>query len=143
LKTNVSLNDVHMTQKRILLADDSDLDVFLIKEAMRSFGIDFVIERCSDGRAALDRLTRPDTVHELDLIILDLNLPGMMGTEILRELRTRPDFDPIPIMMLTSSISERDQEDAFRFRADAFLTKPSNLADFLAEVGGALQEMLH
>jgi len=130
-----------MNQKRILLADDNDLDVFLVQEAMRTQGIDFVMQRCSDGRMALDQLMQADTIY-LDLIILDLNIPQMSGIDVLTEVRAQPRFDQIPIIVLTSSLSREDREEALRCKADAFITKPSNLVDFLSEVGGTLQEWL-
>jgi CheY-like chemotaxis protein len=129
---------------RIMMADDHFPDVVLVKEALRSNGICFQMEVYGDGDSALKYVTSADRAEARpDLVILDLNLSHVSGLDVLREIRTRPAFDRIPVAILTSSLSSRERAQALQLKADAFISKPSHLEEFLSMVGSALRELLN
>jgi len=129
----------------ILLAEDSPADVYLIREALREHGVDATIRVASDGREVL-QLICPDNadtaVPRLDLIILDLNLPRHDGIEILERLRGSAQLARVPVVVLTSSDSPRDQKVANQLGATCYLRKPSSLDQFLA-LGEVLKKLLN
>ena len=128
----------------ILLAEDNPADVYLIREALREHGVNAGVRVASDGREVL-KILCPEDKHEavprLDLIILDLNLPRHDGIEILEQLR-RSVLSAVPVAVLTSSDSPRDQKIANQLGATCYLRKPSSLEQFLA-LGGVLKELLN
>lgn len=102
------------------------------------------MEVCRDGDAALRHVLHSETQRcKPDLIILDLNLSRLGGLDVLKEIRTRRIFDQTPVAMLTSSLSPSQRNQAIQMKADAFLSKPIHLDEFLSQVGGALAELLN
>jgi len=65
-----------------------------------------------------------------DLILLDLNMPGLEGKELLKVVKTDPELDIIPVVILTTSDSERDIIDSFKLQAAGYVKKPVTLEDF-------------
>jgi len=128
----------------ILLAEDNPADVYLIREALREHGVEEVVRVASDGREVL-RLISPaegdPPVPALSLIILDLNLPRHDGIEILEQLRGTRLMAEVPVVVLTSSDSPRDQRIANELGATCYLRKPSSLDQFLA-LGSVLKSLL-
>lgn len=128
----------------ILLAEDNPADVYLIREALREHRVDALVRVASDGREVL-RLISPEAgdaaVPHLDLIILDLNLPRHDGIEILEQLRGSATLAAVPVVVLTSSDSPRDQRTANQLGATCYLRKPSSLDEFLA-LGEVLKSLL-
>jgi CheY-like chemotaxis protein len=127
---------------RIFLAEDNPADAFLLKEALESHGIEHEIDRCVDGEDCVGRLTKEAATLQPDLIIVDLNLPRVDGLEVLKTVRAKSEFDGVPVMVLTSSQSPRDRQNAYDFGADAFVSKPPRLDDFLEIVGRSVSSML-
>jgi chemotaxis family two-component system response regulator Rcp1 len=129
----------------ILLAEDNPADVYLIREALREHGVDATVRVASDGREVL-QLICPDNagtaVPRPDLIILDLNLPRHDGIEILERLRGSAQLAGVPVVVLTSSDSPRDQKVANQLGATCYLRKPSSLEQFLA-LGEVLKRLLN
>jgi CheY-like chemotaxis protein len=128
---------------RILLAEDNAADVYLIRAALQEHGIDLPLEVAGDGGEVLRILRRPQPPAgaQLDLIILDLNLPRHDGIEILRQLRETEPLSGVPVVVLTSSDSPRDRVAATQLGAARFLRKPSNLEQFLS-LGAVFREVL-
>ena len=102
-----------MTQTpTILLAEDNPADVFLIRETLREHGVPCHIREAADGKEVLGILSSesgPDTLQNLRLIILDLNLPRHDGIEILQFLHDNGKLSHVPVVVLTSSDSPRDR----------------------------------
>ena len=69
-----------------------------------------------------------------DLILLDLNLPRKDGREVLEELKTNPDFQLIPVVILTTSQAEQDIIRSYKLHANCYITKPVNFESFLEVV---------
>ncbi|HWU10463.1 MAG TPA: response regulator [Streptomyces sp.] len=117
----------------VLLVEDDMADAMLIEEALTEHGMARGIQRADDGVAALEYLRDPHTDRP-DLIVLDLNMPRMNGRELLNVLKNDSDLSGIPIVVLTTSAAPDDIEDAYRQHANAYVTKPVNLDDFMQTV---------
>jgi two-component system, chemotaxis family, response regulator Rcp1 len=127
----------------ILLAEDNPADVYLIREALSEHGVHYKMRVVSDGRDLLRIITgeEPDAeTRNLELIILDLNLPRHDGIEILQRLRDTQ-LAHVPVVVLTSSDSPRDRQLANSLGAARFLRKPSGLEQFLS-LGAVFKDLL-
>ncbi|HXD24233.1 MAG TPA: response regulator [Gemmatimonadaceae bacterium] len=118
----------------ILLVEDNLPDVRLTLEAFKDARVRNNLHVAHDGVQAMAYLrnegeftaaTRPD------LILLDLNLPRMDGREVLSEIKNDPALEHIPVVILTTSQAEQDILRSYHLRANAFITKPVDLTDFL------------
>jgi CheY-like chemotaxis protein len=130
--------------REILLAEDNPADVYLIREALREHGVDCPIRIASDGREVLRLICPADTeapAPQFDLIVLDLNLPRHDGLEILERMRGSAQLSAIPVVILTSSDSPRDQRIANQLGAACYLRKPSSLDQFMA-LGAVLRSLM-
>ena len=118
---------------KILLAEDNPADVYLIRTALEEHGVDLPLQVAADGSEVLRIIQEEESLAEtqLELIILDLNLPRHDGIEILRRLRETERLTRIPVVVLTSSDSPSDRLAASELGAACFLRKPSNLEQFL------------
>ena len=127
----------------ILLAEDNPSDVYLIRIALQEHGIEVPLQVVTDGGEALRILYGQATLDQtqLNLIILDLNLPRHDGIEILQRLRDSELLARIPVVVLTSSDSPRDRTLASELGAVRFLRKPSNLEQFIS-LGAVFKELL-
>jgi CheY-like chemotaxis protein len=127
---------------QIFIAEDSIGDVLLVKEAMAAYGLTAELQLCKDGEAAVSDLGQRDAGNLPDLLIIDLNLPRVDGMEVLRYVRGLPLFDRTPILVFTSSHSANDRSEAERFGANAYVSKPPTLDDFLSTVGSAIHNLI-
>ena len=128
---------------KILLAEDNPADVYLIRAALEEHGVDVPLHVAADGSEVLQIIQEEESLAEtqLELIILDLNLPRHDGIEILQRLRETERLARIPVVVLTSSDSPRDRIAASELGAACFLRKPSNLEQFLS-LGAVFKELL-
>jgi CheY-like chemotaxis protein len=113
----------------ILLVDDSPSDALIIDRALREEQIDHRLTILQDGRAALDYLVRlkdSSTPADLDpdLILLDLNLPGIDGCQVLSAIKNDPELRSIPVVILTTSDREEDVLQTYAAGANTFIRKP-------------------
>ena len=124
---------------QILLAEDNPADVYLIEEALREHQVPFQITVAEDGEAAIAMIVAGE-VHP-DLILLDLNMPKRSGGEVLTHLRAQPHCRTTPVIVLTSSDSPADREEALRLGATSYIRKPTGLDEFL-QIGAAIKQLL-
>lgn len=122
------------TSANILLIEDDKADQKLIKAAL-DVGIGAVnLNIANNAEEALDFLsslqTSDNSAPYSDLILLDLNMPGMGGKEFLRTIKTKENLKQIPVIVLTTSNSERDIEDSYKLQAAGYVHKPASLNDF-------------
>jgi CheY-like chemotaxis protein len=123
---------VTVSNKRILVVDDSRADVRLLREAVREQGIAAEVQAAENGEQALDQLR--GGAERPHVILLDLNLPRGDGREVLQAIKTDPDLLPIPVIVLSTSASPRDIADCYALHANAYLVKPLGLDEFGALV---------
>ncbi len=117
---------------RILLVEDNPGDIELTREALRVSKITNQLAVVQDGKTALEYLEAREAQSELpDLILLDLNLPGMSGTEVLAYIKNQPGMSRIPIVILTSSQAETDIVRSYDLHANCYVTKPIDFTQFI------------
>lgn len=118
----------------ILLVEDNPGDVRLVLETFREYGAPVRIQVAGDGQEALSMLARAGSYQRAvrpDLILLDLNLPRKSGHEVLAALKAHNEWRRIPVIVLTTSSAERDIQASYDLYANCFVTKPSDLDQFL------------
>src|SRR3954464_13826809 len=121
-------------QHRVLVVEDEQDIAILIKHALERSG-DADVEIVHSGDEAL----RAAAQSQPDLLILDLNLPVLSGTEVCRVLRAHPATAHIPIIMLTARTSEGDRVSGLDLGADDYVTKPFSLRELAARVRAVLR----
>ncbi len=126
---------------RILLVDDSRMDVELTLDAFRDGHLKNRIDVAMSGQAALDHLAQQCGVGQdgqfrpyPDLILLDLKMPGVDGFEVLRRIKSDPILRRIPVVVLTSSREEGDRALSYDCGANSYLVKPVSFEGFLGVV---------
>ncbi|MFZ4539927.1 response regulator [Propionivibrio sp.] len=123
----------------ILLVEDEAADAHLVKAALTENHILADLQHVVDGREALEFLRhegpRFSAAPRPDLILLDLNMPRMNGREFLAALKKDEALCGIPVVILTTSESERDIVASYNLGAAGFITKPIDIAQFIAVIG--------
>jgi CheY-like chemotaxis protein len=116
---------------RVLLVEDSPHDVRFVREALSESGnVELeVVSNGSDVIAALERGARLP-----DLVLLDLNLPGCRGEEVLRAIRARPRTRRVPVVILSSSRAPEDVRRCYEDHANSYIVKPLEYDDFRAAI---------
>lgn len=121
----------------ILLVEDNPGDVRLTQEALKAGRVLNTLQVAGDGLEALALLRREgrhrDAVRP-DLVLLDLNLPRLDGTEVLKAIKGDPALAIIPVVVLTSSKAEEDIVKSYNLHANSYITKPVELERFMEVV---------
>ncbi|MEV0246653.1 response regulator [Nocardia sp. NPDC050712] len=121
----------------ILLVEDDPGDELMTREAFEDNKIGNTLHVARDGQEALDFLYRQGPYAEAprpDLILLDLNLPRYDGRQVLEKIKSDPDLNHIPVVVLTTSAAEEDILRSYRLHANAYVTKPVDLDQFVAAI---------
>lgn len=124
---------MHAELVEILLVEDDPGDVMLIRESFADHKVGNTLSVVNDGVEALGYLRAEGKYGNRarpDLIVLDLNLPRMNGTEVLQEIKSDPDLATIPVVVLTTSEAEEDILRSYRLHANAYITKPVDFERF-------------
>jgi len=124
-----------MKSINILLVEDNEGDILLTTEALEEFKIvnELTIKR--DGQAAIDFFKNLDGIENYpDLVLLDINLPKMSGQEVLMYIKTSEKYKQIPVIMLTTSSSEKDILASYRNHVNCYITKPIEVLDFMKAI---------
>ncbi|MFV9428344.1 MULTISPECIES: response regulator [Rhodococcus] len=121
----------------VLLVEDDPGDELMTREAFEDNKIGNALHVVRDGAEALDFLYRRGD-HEgaprPDLILLDLNLPKYDGRQVLTKIKSDPELSDIPIVVLTTSSAEEDILRSYKLHANAYVTKPVDLDQFIGAV---------
>ena len=124
----------------ILIVEDSPEDYETTVRGLRSSGVANPIFRCKDGDESLDFLFRrgeyadPAKAPRPGIILLDLNLPGTDGREVLEEIKKSDKLKKIPIIVLTTSSDERDIEQCYENGASSYIIKPVSFSGFMEAI---------
>ncbi len=117
----------------ILLVEDSVADVRLMQEVLRETGLPHELMIAGDGERAM-RAIRGEGEYAgskpPDLVLLDLNLPGIDGREVLRTIKSDPALRRTPVLVLSTSTAESDIVASYDAHANCYLSKPVDLGDF-------------
>jgi CheY-like chemotaxis protein/CHASE3 domain sensor protein len=109
--------------RRILLVDDDVRNIFALTSALEQKGV--LVEVGRNGFEALEKL---DTVSDIDLVLMDVMMPGMDGLEATRRIRADPRFPRLPIIAITAKAMKDDQEQCLAAGASDYLAKPIDLS---------------
>ncbi len=127
----------HGRPVEILLVEDNPGDVRLILEAMKEGKMNNNVSVAVDGVEAMAFLHREDGHAEAprpDIIFLDLNLPRKDGRAVLAEIKQDPRLRRIPVVILTTSKADEDVLRSYDLHANAYITKPGDLEQFIEVV---------
>lgn len=133
-------NFVTKDNRPILVVEDSPEDWLILQRAVGKSNLKNKVIRVKDGDEALDYLHhRGDFIDASraprpGIILLDLNLPGINGLEVLSEIKTDPQLRTIPVVVLTTSKDERDIEACYQRGASSFINKPVDTKEFMAAI---------
>ena len=120
----------------VLLIEDNEGDVLLTKVALENTGVPFKLSILDNGESAINFLNKIHATTEdiPDIILLDINLPKKNGHEVLKFIKNNDQIKQIPVVVLTTSSSQKDIDSAYANYANCFITKPSEMDEFLNAV---------
>ena len=120
----------------ILLVEDDEAHAEIVRRNFQDYRLANTLIRVRDGQAALDYLNRqngysdPASSPRPGIILLDLRLPKVDGLEVLKSIKTNPEFLQIPVVILTTSQAENDMVKAYASHANSYLVKPVDFTQF-------------
>ncbi len=112
----------------LLIEDDSD-DVELFTDALNRNQQPHSIQLLQDGMSAVSYFTESSSCP--DIVVMDMNLPRLHGRDVIRHIRSKPVFDKVPVVVLTTSSASDDRNYVLSQGATAFIVKPSTLDGLL------------
>jgi len=124
----------------IMIVEDNDDDFIATMRAFKKANLVNPVRRCTNGDQALDYIfqrgefSAPGTAPRPSLILLDLNLPGTDGREVLRTIKAAPDLQKIPAIVLTTSNAEQDIERCYAAGANSYVKKPVDFEGFIRAI---------
>ena len=129
-----------MSTQTILMVEDSDDDFYAAQRTFQKARLFNPIRRCVTGDEAVDYLVRRGAFSDAALapspgiILLDLNLPGLDGRDVLRLIKENPELHRIPVIVLTTSNSEIDIEQCYADGANSYVQKPVDIQGFVLAI---------
>jgi two-component system, cell cycle response regulator DivK len=114
--------------KRILIIEDNEKNMKLVRDILQAKGFETMEAVSAEEGLALVKL------HRFDLVLMDIQLPGMNGIEALECLRADEETNKIPVVAVTASVTIQDQSQITRAGFDAFISKPISVKEFLETV---------
>jgi len=119
--------------KPILLIEDDEVDVMTVKRALRDLKVTNQLVSISDGEQAIEYL-RNESVTKPCIILLDLNMPKMDGGEFLKVIKVDKALKKIPVVILTTSNSDRDVIESFELGAAGYMVKSVDYERFMETI---------
>ncbi len=119
---------------KILLVEDNPADARLTAEGLKECRVLNELYTVDDGNKAIDFLNKEKefiNIPKPDLILLDLNLPGMDGKEVLNYIKNHNEFKKIPVLIMSSSSAEEDIKETYALQANCYIKKPIEFNDFI------------
>jgi len=117
-----------MSDRLVLIVDDNDMNVRLARDVLRFAGFRTLEARTGEEGLALAEEHRPD------VILMDIRLPDMEGTDAVRRLKSQPDTATLPVVALTSFAMKGDRERFLALGFDGYLEKPISVKEFPGQV---------
>lgn len=117
----------------VLIVEDNEKNMKLVRDILQAKGFETMeAVNAEDGiKLALERVP--------DLVLMDIQLPGMNGMEALKVLRAEPSTAKVPVVAITASVMTQDRQQIMDTGFDGFIEKPINLRDFLATVNASIR----
>jgi len=123
-----------MIKPKVLLVEDKESDVRLVKEAFSILNIETDLNAVYDGEEALNYIFKKGkyaSAQTPDIVIMDIKMPKKNGWEVLKEIRVNSSTKDITVFMLTNSDAKEDILDSYEHRANSYMTKPLELSEFV------------
>ena len=127
------MNAVPANSVEVLLVEDSLGDAVLTREALQDGKLSVKLNHVMNGQEALEYLRKENKFKNAvipDIILLDLNMPGMDGREFLKIIKNDADYSMIPVVVLTTSKADEDILSSYSLQASCFVTKPVDFGQF-------------
>ncbi len=119
----------------LLLIEDNEGDILLTREAFAESRIINNMSVITDGKSAIMYFEETKQTEDLpDLVLLDINLPRKSGHEVLQYIKGEERLTHIPVIMLTTSSSEKDIILSYKHHVNCYITKPIDVVDFMNAV---------
>ena len=128
------------TSLKILLVEDNEGDIMLTTETLNEASFDKELSVIKDGWEAVEYLEKKGKYNSIclpDLVLLDVNLPRLNGYEVLKKIRSNHNTCHIPVIMLTTSSSQKDIHLSIEHKANFYMIKPVN-SDQLVQMGESI-----
>jgi two-component system, cell cycle response regulator DivK len=123
-----------MSSARVLIVEDNPLNLKLVRDVLLKAGFDVIEARTGEDGVARAQDSRPD------VILMDLQLPGVDGTQAMRTIKASPSGSGIPIVALTAFAMSEDRDRALRNGFDGYLSKPISVRDLPRQISELLPE---
>lgn len=126
-----------MNKKLVYMIDDSDADILLVKESLKSFESPLNMVVFQDGEDAIQHFKKLEANKELslpELVILDINIPRQSGMEVLKFIRSCEQLHHLPVVMLSTSRANRDVLKSYQLGANSYINKPIDFNDFFTSI---------
>jgi DNA-binding response OmpR family regulator len=129
---------------QVVLVEDSAADVGLVREALQEYQVSCELTVIVNGERAVKFVDEIDAGEHScpDLFIIDLNLPRKPGKVVLERVRASSNCQTVPIIVLTSSDSQKDKDEVAGFSPSRYIRKPSKLDDFV-QLGAVFKQLLY
>ena len=121
-----------MANELILIVEDNDKNMKLARDILQVKGYRTIEAESAETGLPLAAAQKPD------LVLMDIQLPGMNGIEALKKLRASPETSPIPVLAFTASVMPQDRKEIMSAGFDGFVSKPINLKEFVASIADTL-----
>lgn len=123
----------------ILLVEDNEGDILLVSEALQNSNKENQLSIVKDGQSAIDFFKEGSsiaTLNQPNLVLLDINLPCLNGYEVLHYIKTNDKLKHIPVIVLTTSSSQKDILASYRNYANCYIVKPMDAQKFDEVING-------
>ncbi|HEV8715813.1 MAG TPA: response regulator [Candidatus Binatia bacterium] len=133
------------TTRTTLLVEDNPADIYLIQKALAECGLNLPLSVVTNGRDALAFLHKDGPYARAPspaLILLDLNLPKLPGTEVLAELRRLPGYQTTPVVVFSAAAQEVEEPRCLQLGATAYVQKPMNFYAYVDAIKAIVRKWL-
>ena len=125
------MSNLRSKPQPILIVDDNEDDYEAIIRAFKKVGLNNPVSLCKTGKESIEFLKSVGKIERPALILLDLNMPGMDGREVLRLIKEDSELRRIPVIIWTTSSNDKDIEACYQTGANAYMQKPVNFDNLL------------